>query len=74
MENGHIQIRDLDRQAAVHMLAKTDAERVGLSNRAAIRVANYGATLVAQGKSAASALISARVYAKDLAQYGDFWA
>lgn len=67
MENGHIQIRDLDRQAAVHMLAKTDAERVGLSNRAAIRVANYGATLVARGRSAASAMLATRAYARRLA-------
>lgn len=67
MENGHIQIRDLDRKAAVHMLAKTDAERIGLCNRAAIRVAHYGTTLVARGRSAASAMLATRAYARRLA-------
>lgn len=49
------------------MLAKTDAERIGLCNRAAIRVAHYGTTLVARGRSAASAMLATRAYARRLA-------
>lgn len=74
MEGGHILLADLDRQEAVRRIAKSQAEILGLSWNLAIRTGHFARTLVAQGKSAASALISARVYAKDLAQYGDFWA
>jgi len=74
VENGHIQIRDLDRQEAVRRIAKSQAELIGLSFKLAIRTGHYARTLVARGYSAARALISAREYARDLMQYGDYWA
>lgn len=74
MENGHTLMIDLDRQEAVRRIAKSQAELIGLNFKLAIRSGHYARTLVARGYSAARALVEARAYAKDLVQYGDYWA
>lgn len=74
MEGGHILICDLSREEAVRMVAKSQAELIGLNFRLAIRVGHHARVLVARGFSAAAALIGAREYALDLAKYGDYWA
>ena len=74
MENGHTLLLDLDRQEAVRRVAKSQAELIGLDWKLCIRTGHYARTLVARGYSAARALISAREYARDLMQYGDYWA
>lgn len=67
MNNGNILIIDLGRRSAVHLLAKAEAERSGLNHREAVRVAHYGAVLIERGRSAASAMLATRAYARNLA-------